>query len=332
MAIETTSAADGNIEIMFLQQMGRDPFIPTPERTAQIREVARTIASFINDARSTLDIAIYDCRLHDEAAAIITEALRERAKNKVVIRIIYDATNDPGGDTVLTASPAHLESDRKPLGTESFVRSFSDIAEVKGITGYRVLMHSKYIVRDGNSAEAAVFTGSSNYTNDSWGLQENNLLYLRSQLLASYFSKDFADLLSHGRIVDTIGNRNFGIIRVAGVPVTVAFAPGESPVIVKEIVGAITAARRRLYVASVVLSSGPILAACLKRSTETCRSPASMMGRKWIRLSGSGRPPMSALTRSTPGKKSPTTSCARIRFHMTPTNLTSRTIICTTSL
>jgi phosphatidylserine/phosphatidylglycerophosphate/cardiolipin synthase-like enzyme len=261
MAIETTSAADGNIEIMFLQQMGRDPFIPTPERTAQIREVARTIGSFINDARSTLDIAIYDCRLHDEAAAIITEALRERAKNKVVIRIIYDATNDPGGDTVLTASPAHLESDRKPLGTESFVRSFSDIAEVKGITGYRVLMHSKYIVRDGNSAEAAVFTGSSNYTNDSWGLQENNLLYLRSQLLASYFSKDFADLLSHGRIVDTIGNRNFGIIRVAGVPVTVAFAPGESPVIVKEIVGAITAARRRLYVASVVLSSGPILAA-----------------------------------------------------------------------
>jgi phosphatidylserine/phosphatidylglycerophosphate/cardiolipin synthase-like enzyme len=192
---------------------------------------------------------------------IITDALRERAKNKVVIRIIYDATSDPSGDTLPAASPVHLESDRKPLGTESFVRSFSDIAEVKGITGYRVLMHSKYIVRDGNSAEAAVFMGSSNYTNDSWGLQENNLLYLRSQPLASYFSKDFAGLLSQGKIIETIGGRNFGTLRLAGVPVTVAFAPRESPFIVKEIVGAIAAARQRLYVASVVLSSGPILAA-----------------------------------------------------------------------
>jgi phosphatidylserine/phosphatidylglycerophosphate/cardiolipin synthase-like enzyme len=50
-------------------------------------------------------------------------------------------------------------------------------------------------------------------------------------------------------------------VRVGDVPVTVAFTPGESPAVVKEIVGAITAARRRLYVASVVLSSGPILAA-----------------------------------------------------------------------
>ena len=52
-----------------------------------------------------------------------------------------------------------------------------------------------------------------------------------------------------------------GTVRVNDVPVTIAFTPGESPAVVKEIVGAITAARRRLYVASVVLSSGPILAA-----------------------------------------------------------------------
>jgi len=141
------------------------------------------------------------------------------------------------------------------------VRSFSDIAQIKGITGYRVLMHNKYIVRDGNSAEAAVITGSPNYTNDSWGLQENNLLCLRSQLLASYYSKDFADLLSTGRIVEGFLDRNVDVVRVAEVPVTVAFAPEQSPAIVKEIVGAIAAARRRLLVASVVLSSGPILAA-----------------------------------------------------------------------
>jgi len=255
------SAADGNIEVMFLRQMGDDPFVATPERPEQVKEVAGRIARFISEARTTLDIAIYDFRLQDDAAAVIADALRERAKNNVVIRIIYDAATDPGGDTVPTAAPAHLEADRKPPGTETFVRSFADIAQVKGITGYRVLMHSKYLIRDGASADAAVFTGSANYTNDSWGLQENNLLQLRSQVLASYYGKDFADLLSTGKIIERTADRDVDSLLVAGVPLTIAFAPGQSPAIVKEIVGAITAARQRLYVASVVLSSGPILAA-----------------------------------------------------------------------
>ena len=261
MLMETVSAAGGNIEIMFLRQRGDDPFISTPERTAQIREVASRIARFISEARSTLDIAIYDFRLRDEAAAIISDSLRERAKNKVVIRIIYDATTEPDGDIVPATSPAHLEADKKAPGTETFVRSFADIAQIKGITGYRVLMHSKYLIRDGNADEAAVFLGSANYTNDSWGLQENNLLELRSRPLGFYFSKNFTDLFTAGRIAERPAVRDVDVIRVADVPVTVAFAPEQSPAIIKEIVGAITTARQRLLVASVVLSSGPILAA-----------------------------------------------------------------------
>ena len=260
MLIETASAAGGNIEIMFLRQRGDDPFISTPERTAQIGEVASRIARFISEAHRTLDIAIYDFRLHDEAAAIITNALRERATNNVVIRIIYDATTEPDGDIVPTASPAHLEADKKVPGTETFVRSFAEIAQIKGVTGYRVLMHSKYLVRDGDTHDAAVFLGSANYTNDSWGLQENNLLQLRSRPLAAYFSKNFTDLLAAGRIAERPAVRDVDAIRVADVPVSVAFAPEQSPAIIKEIVGAIATARQRLLVASVVLSSGPILA------------------------------------------------------------------------
>ena len=261
MLMETVSGAGGNIEIMFLRQRGDDPFISTPERTAQIREVATRIARFISEARSTLDIAIYDFRLRDEAATIISDSLRERAKNKVVIRIIYDATTEPDGDIVPASSSAHLEADKKAPGTETFVRSFADIAQIKGVTGYRALMHSKYLIRDGNADEAAVFLGSANYTNDSWGLQENNLLQLRSRPLASHFSKNFTGLFTTGKIAERPAVRDVDVIRVADVPVTVAFAPEQSPAIIKEIVGAITAARQRLLVASVVLSSGPILAA-----------------------------------------------------------------------
>jgi phosphatidylserine/phosphatidylglycerophosphate/cardiolipin synthase-like enzyme len=261
LAVDTVSAADDQIELMFLRQEGGDPFIDTPGRAAQIAEVAGRIARFINEAARTLDIAIYDFRLHDQAAAIVANALRARARNGVAIRIAYDATTDSGPENMPAVSPVHLEADKKPAGTESFVRSFADIAEIKGIRGFRVLMHSKYMVRDGGSPEAAVFAGSSNYTNDSWGLQENNLLCLRSEFLASCFSKNFAALIASATIVESPDEHAPATVRVAGVPVTVAFAPGQSPAIIKEIVGAITAARKRLYVASVVLSSGPILAA-----------------------------------------------------------------------
>jgi phosphatidylserine/phosphatidylglycerophosphate/cardiolipin synthase-like enzyme len=77
------------------------------------------------------------------------------------------------------------------------------------------LMHSKYLVRDGNTDDAAVFLGSANYTNDSWRLQENNLLQLRYRPLAAYFSKNFTDLLAAGRIAvlsKAMKAKNFGAL------------------------------------------------------------------------------------------------------------------------
>ncbi len=261
MAIATASAAAGDIETMFLQQIGEDPFTAERGREAQIAEVAQRIADFIASARATLDIAIYDFRLAGDAAAIVTAALRDRAKNNVTIRIIYDATTEPAGDAESAMSPVHLEADKKAPGTETFVRSFADIAQIRPITGYRALMHSKYLIRDGDTEAAAVFLGSANYTDDSWGLQENNLLQVRSRPLAAHFSENFAGLFASGRIPANSTNQDVDRVRVGEVPVTVAFAPKQSPAIVKEIVGAIACAHERLLVASVVLSSGPILAA-----------------------------------------------------------------------
>jgi phosphatidylserine/phosphatidylglycerophosphate/cardiolipin synthase-like enzyme len=260
MAMTTNSFAGGDIEVMFLRQIGDDPFTATPERAAQIAGVAKLIADFIAGARKSLDIAIYDFRLGGDAAAAVTAALRDRARDKVAVRIIYDATTEPGNGAP-EISPAHLEADRKAPGTETFVNSFADIAQIRPVTGYRVLMHSKYLIRDADSDDAAVFLGSANYTNDSWGLQESNLLQIRSRPLASFFTENFIGLFATGRIPVNQTNRDVDAVSVSGVPVKVAFAPKQSPAIVKEIVGAIACARERLLVASGVVSSGPILAA-----------------------------------------------------------------------
>ncbi len=75
MTAETASFAEGAIEATFLQQQGRDPFTATPERTAQIKDVATRVAGFIGEAKSTIDIAIYDFRLRDEAATIVADGI-----------------------------------------------------------------------------------------------------------------------------------------------------------------------------------------------------------------------------------------------------------------
>ena len=252
---------DDPIEVMFLQQQGDDPFKEAKERIAQANSVASRIARFIGQAQSTLDIAIYDFRLHGEPSSIISEAIRDRVKAGVTVRILYDAAINREPHLSPGEAPALLEADKKPPGTENFVASFADVARLKGITGYRVLMHNKYIVRDVLSPNAAVFTGSANYTNDSWGLQENNLLFVGSQSLATLYAGDFADLWSRGRIRENSSNDDVSTIAVGGIDVAVGFTPGESPAVLKEIVGAIAGARTTLQVASVVISSGPILAA-----------------------------------------------------------------------
>jgi phosphatidylserine/phosphatidylglycerophosphate/cardiolipin synthase-like enzyme len=261
MAMTTASAAGGDIAMMFLQQVGDDPFMATPERATQIAAVAKLAADFIAGARKSLDIAIYDFRLDGDAAAMVSAALRERARNNVAIRIIYDATTEPQGNDVTDLAPVHLEADFKAPGTETFVNSFVDIAQIKPVTGYRALMHCKYLVRDGDSDDAAMFFGSANYTGDSWGLQESNLLHIRSRPLAAFFTDNFAGLFATGRIPSRPTDRELDAVNVSGVPVKVGFAPKQSPAIVKEIVGAIACARERLFVASGVVSSGPILAA-----------------------------------------------------------------------
>ncbi len=261
MTMATASAAGGNIEVMFLQQIGDDPFTATPERATQIAAVAKLVADFIAGTRKSLDIAIYDFRLDGDVATAVSAALRERARNNVAIHIIYDATTEPEGNGITELAPVHLETDFKAPGTETFVNSFADIAQIKPVTGYRALMHCKYLVRDGDSEDAAVFLGSANFTGDSWGLQESNLLHIRSRPLAALFSENFAELFAAGRIPPRPTDRELDVVNVSGVALKIGFAPKQSPAIVKEIVGAIACARERLFVASGVVSSGPILAA-----------------------------------------------------------------------
>ena len=60
-------------------------------------DVAREVAEFLSAAERTLELALYDIRLHDEAAALVSEALVEAQERGVVVRLVYNVDH-PGAD------------------------------------------------------------------------------------------------------------------------------------------------------------------------------------------------------------------------------------------
>jgi phosphatidylserine/phosphatidylglycerophosphate/cardiolipin synthase-like enzyme len=114
-----------------------------------------------------------------------------------------------------------------------------------GIPGVPDLMHHKYAVRDGE----AVWTGSTNWTTDSWTRQENFVVVARSEDLAAEYARNFGELWSF-RDVDRSGHQEPRRLDLGGHEARAWFTPGHGEELSHRIAGAIGRARRRIRIAS----------------------------------------------------------------------------------
>jgi phosphatidylserine/phosphatidylglycerophosphate/cardiolipin synthase-like enzyme len=216
-------------------------------------DVARKVADFISQATETIDMATYSFHLCPGAEEIVTGALKERADAGVAIRIAYDA----GSQQSQIEEPGHDACDPN---TPNFVSSLGFPS--KAIEGYRSLMHDKYIIIDGSTPEAEVWTGSTNFTDESWSLQENNIVLMRSPIIAALYENDFSELWVDGNIATTgINDSGEATLRYDGKSafVLVNFAPGEGEWIDESIARYIDRTQERLTIACVVCTSGRII-------------------------------------------------------------------------
>jgi phosphatidylserine/phosphatidylglycerophosphate/cardiolipin synthase-like enzyme len=226
---------------------------------AQPQEIATLLADFVAAATTSLDVAIYDFRLEDAALVQpVVEAFKQAAAKGVAVRIAYDA-GKPAAQT--TAAFAAFGADPAPVGTQDWLtREFAGTAiELKAIeVPGKQLMHSKYIVRDVNSAAAAVWMGSANFTDAAWTRQENNIVRFNSPKLASAYETDFEEMWRSGNIAST-GVNDTGDTPIEGVDVSWAFSPGEGPAIDAHLASRISEAKQRVRIASMVLTSHAVL-------------------------------------------------------------------------
>ncbi len=229
----------------------------------QATTVARKLADFIAEATSTLDIAIYDFRLSTSSLAnTIVGALSDAAKRSVTVRLAYDA-GKPNKTTKTTF--ALMAADPAPTGTAQWVATHfgnTDV-QIKAITAPSgQLMHSKFVARDANSAakSAAVWTGSTNWTDDAWTLQENNIIVVPSKTAAAAYQADFEQLWAAGSIKNT-GTKGGGSTKVGTASVAWDFAPGDGSTIDTALDTAVSGATQRIAVAAMVLTSKSVISA-----------------------------------------------------------------------
>jgi phosphatidylserine/phosphatidylglycerophosphate/cardiolipin synthase-like enzyme len=222
--------AKGPIKITTLTDGGQKP-----------EAIAAELIAFIEAAKTTLDIALYDVRLPGEIGDRVAGSIKAAAARGVAVRIMYNA--DGFYEIPVPAPPSTRPELLAALGVP-----------LKPIPGEPDLMHHKYMVRDGE----ATWSGSTNWTLDSWTREENLFLTTESPQLAANYAQNFEQLWSTER-VEGSGNFDTMPITVGGSTVRAWFSPGRGEALAHRIAKSIGTAERRVRIASPVLTSGPIL-------------------------------------------------------------------------
>jgi len=204
-------------------------------------DVARGIAAFLADAQRSLDIAMYDIRSETDAGALVIASLLAAAQRGVAVRLVYDVAH-PG------PIPVPPPPETAPEAIEALP------VPTRGIAGIPDLMHHKFAVRDGE----AVWTGSTNWTDDSWSRQENVIVTVESREIAYAHTLAFGQLWERG-VVQGTGKVDPRPEDVGGARVRAWFTPEHGEALSHRVAKHIGRARERIRVASPVLTSGPIL-------------------------------------------------------------------------
>ena len=134
------------------------------------------LKDFIDNTKSTLDIAIYGY----EDNAEITSALNRAKSRGVAIRFVYDETFYP--------QDLHYKNNQLITDISEEFRSDKSLSS----TTSNMIMHNKFIISDNKS----VFTGSMNIS--SSGLSDfdvNNIVIINSKEISELYRKEFEQML-----------------------------------------------------------------------------------------------------------------------------------------
>jgi phosphatidylserine/phosphatidylglycerophosphate/cardiolipin synthase-like enzyme len=204
-------------------------------------EVAAWLTEYVGAARQTLELALYDVRLPGQVGDAVAGALKEAAARGVQVRLLYNVDRP------------------RPIPVPPPPNTRPDLIEAlpfpsRDVPGEPDLMHHKYVVRDGD----AVWTGSANWTLDSWQRQENAIAIVRSPGLAAAYQENFGELWERRKVEKSGFHDAHPVALGTTTTVRAWFCPGRGRELTHRIADAVDRASR-VRIASPVITSGPVL-------------------------------------------------------------------------
>lgn len=218
-----------------------------PDRQT-VADVTDDLVEFLGSARHQVAVAIYDFNVDGPPAAAITETLQRLDREGVRVRMVDH-------DERVNSYKSSIPCPQKP---PEYIDSIG--LDVRPVTDRFGLMHHKYAVVDSER----VWTGSLNWNEDSFSLQENCVITVEDEPTAGAYMANFEELWE-SREVEGTGDHDHPWRELAAngasARVRPIFCPGRGPELATEIAREIRKARERILICSPVLTSGPLLGA-----------------------------------------------------------------------
>lgn len=176
----TKSLSSGAIKVYFNNTV--DNTVSSGTNAFYNPAVADSLAAYINRAKSTLEITIYNWDNSTNGTKIIT-AVNAAYTRGVKIRLIYD------GSTLVSALPGlnpGIKKTASPSGASY------------------TIMHDKFVIIDANRSnpnDAIVWTGSTNWTSAQLTTDANNVIIFQDQSMARGYKLEFDEMWGDSSIV-----------------------------------------------------------------------------------------------------------------------------------
>jgi len=194
------------------------------------------LAAAIDQARLCVDVAVYDLDV-----SIISDALIYAHRRGIKVRVVTESDNM---DSTTTKIPALVDAGIPVIGDRR-----------------EGLMHNKFTVID----HMEVWSGSMNYTANDAYRNDNNLIRVRSTMLAEDYTVEFNEMFEH----DLFGMENqlaipHPRVNVNGTEIEVYFSPDDG--VAGHIVDRITGAQESIRFLAYTFSADEIAGAMLARA------------------------------------------------------------------
>lgn len=234
------SGSSGSIKVYFNKTVNND----LSNGTNAIRltnAIDDTLVSYINRAKYSIDLAIYN--MGDPSGLANIPAALNAAKNRgVVVRVVYDGSTSSNGIPFLDAGIGKISRSGSSSG----------------------IMHNKFMVIDAKSSipvDPIVWTGSTNMTKEQLLTDANSVIIIQDQSLALAYTIEFEEMYGSAGVKPNQANSKFGSSKTDNTPhefmidgkrVELYFSPSDG--VNNKIINSVLTADHELYIATMLIT------------------------------------------------------------------------------